>query len=141
MIKREPLDNYDILPEAMETYLRYYGRHFNKKLCDFAVSKMRVKSNSSRFTEAIKPMNKEEVDTLLKSYNIILENNVLYDYIYVANMCKADYLHSSIEDNKHLCLFIKDTIDDVDAPDGVTFNRWYATMCRSGEPIEWEEML
>lgn len=30
MIKREPLDNYDILPEAMETYLRYYGRHFNK---------------------------------------------------------------------------------------------------------------
>ena len=130
MIKREPLDNYDILPEAMETYLRYYGRHFNKKLCDFAVSKMRVKSNSSRYTEAIKPMNKEEVDT-----------NVLYEYMYVANMCKADYLHSSIEDNKHLCLFIKDTIDDVDAPDGVTFNRWYATMCRSGEPIEWEEML
>jgi hypothetical protein len=28
--------NYDIRPKAFENYLRYYGSHFNKKLCEFA---------------------------------------------------------------------------------------------------------
>jgi hypothetical protein len=44
-MKRDSLDTYDIRPQAMTNYLRYYGMHFNKKLCDFAVSKM-FKRNS-----------------------------------------------------------------------------------------------
>jgi hypothetical protein len=27
---------YDIKPEGFINYLRYYGEHFNKKLCEFA---------------------------------------------------------------------------------------------------------
>jgi len=34
------LDAFDVLPEDMMNYLRYNGRHFSRKLCDFAVSKM-----------------------------------------------------------------------------------------------------
>lgn len=70
-----------------------------------------------------------------------LENNTLYDYVYVANMCKADFLGSSVPDEGHLCKYVKDVIDDVDAYDGIVFNRWYADMCRSGVPIDWEEMI
>ena len=88
-----------------------------------------------------KPISKEKVDTILSNYNIKLKNNQLYDYVYVANMCKADFYGSSIEDDKHFALYIKDVIDDVDGYDGLVFNRWYADMCRKGIAIDWEEML
>jgi len=47
-------------------------------------------------------------------------------------MCKADYYGSSITDEKHFVLYIKDTIDDEDAGDGTTMRRWYATMVANG---------
>lgn len=40
-MKRDSLDIYDELPEDMFNYLSHNGRHFNNKLCDFAVSKMK----------------------------------------------------------------------------------------------------
>ena len=52
-------------------------------------------------------------------------------------MCKADYFGSSITDEKHLCLYVKDVIDDVDGYDGIVFNRWYADMCRKGVQVDW----
>ena len=39
---KEGLDVYDKLPEDMVVYLRYNGRYFNHKLCDYAVSKNEV---------------------------------------------------------------------------------------------------
>jgi hypothetical protein len=33
---KEDFTEYDIKPEAFLNYLRYYGPHFNKKLCEFA---------------------------------------------------------------------------------------------------------
>lgn len=38
-MKRDSLDSFDVLPEDMINYLRYNGRHFNHKLCSYAVSK------------------------------------------------------------------------------------------------------
>lgn len=84
---------------------------------------------------------KDEVDRILKQYNIQLENNQLYDYIFVANMCRADFLGSSITTNEQLAKYIKDVIDDDDAYDGIVFNRWYADMCHKGIAIDWEEMI
>ena len=65
----------------------------------------------------------------------------MYDYVYVATMCKADYLRSSIKDENHLALYVKDTIDDVDASNETTFRRWLATMIGNGIPIDWDELL
>lgn len=65
----------------------------------------------------------------------------LYDCVYAANMCQADYLGSSITDQKHLALYVKDTLDDPDGEDGLVFNRWYADMCWKGVAIDWESML
>ena len=56
-------------------------------------------------------------------------------------MCKADFLGSSIVDDVHMALYIKDVIDDPDATDGLVFNRWYADMCYLGIAIDWDEMV
>ena len=132
MMIRTSLDIYDDRPTAMKRYLKYYGQHFNKKLCQFAVSKM---------NHGKAPVNKEQVDDILNKYNIELENNELCDYIYVYNMGNNDLMGSSIIDEKHLALYVKDVIDDKDGYDGIVFNRWYADTVTQGIPIEWDEML
>lgn len=138
-MQKTDLTQYDIKPEYMINYLRYYGPHFNKKLCDFAVGKMTKKSGSMQIP--IVPFTAAQVNEILESNGIKLKNNQLYDHVYVANMCKADFLGSSIVDNNHLAKYVKDVIDDDDAYDGIVFNRWYADMCRKGIVIDWEQMI
>ena len=129
---RRPLDYYDDRPESMKRYLKYYGQHFNKKLCDFAVSKMK---------HGKAPVSKELVEENLNKYNVNLEHNELYDHVYVYNMGNNDFMGSSILDEKHLALYVKDVIDDEDGYDGIVFNRWYADTVTCGIPVEWDEMV
>lgn len=112
-----------------------YGWHFNKALCNYAVSLM------EKGGQKLEPVSKEYVDKTLEQYNVQLEKNVGCDYVFVANMCKADYYGSSITDEKHFALYIKDTIDDEDAGDGTTMRRWYATMVANGTMVDWEEFI
>ena len=129
---RTSLNLYDDRPTSMKRYLKYFGQHFNKKLCQFAVSKMKHGKT---------PVTKEQVDEILKRHNISLDNNELYDYVYVYNMGNNDFMGSSIADEKHLAMYVKDVIDDEDGYDGIVFNRWYADTVILGIPIEWDEML
>lgn len=140
-MKRDSLDMYDELPEDMIAYLRHNGRHFNKKLCEFAVRQMKSTNFPTGEVVKLKAMSKDTLDALLKTYNIELKENQLYDYVFVANMCKADFLGSSVPDEQHLCKYVRDVIDDVDGYDGIVFNRWYADMCRQGIPVSWSDML
>jgi len=87
------------------------------------------------------PVSKENVESVLNKYNIKLENNQLHDFVYVYNMGNNDFLGSSISDEKHLALYVKDVIDDADGYDGIVFNRWYADTVSTGIPIEWDEMI
>ncbi len=125
----------------MEAYLSNFGWHFNKKMCDFAVSLMKRINPATGKKERIEPVSKEKAEELLTKYGVKLDNNSLYDFVYVINMGKADFFKSSIPDEQHLAMYVKDVIDDPDAPDGTTMRRWYATMIASGEPIEWDEMV
>lgn len=134
------LTQFDIKPEAMVNYLRYNGPHFNKKLLQFAVKNMTKRGVGDKEIPII-PYTEEQVDNIIRMNNISLDNNQLYDHVFVANMCKADYLGSSITDENHLAKYIKDVIDDIDGYDGIVFNRWYADMCRKGIVINWEEMI
>lgn len=58
--------------------------------------------------------------------------------MYVANWCKSTLYGSSISDEKHLALFVKDIFDK---EGDLVFNRWYADMAKLGIPIEWENMI
>lgn len=139
-MKRDSLDMYDELPSDMIEYLKRYGRHFNKKLCKYAVSLMKPSNSSTGVLES-NFISKEDLNNGLLRHNITLENDTLYDAVYVINMARNDFWGSSISDELHLYLYVHDVIDDVDGYDGIVFNRWYADMCRKGIPIDWEDYL
>lgn len=84
---------------------------------------------------------KETVDETLKKYGVKIENDKGYDVAYVWHMAKSDYMKSSIADEQHLSLFVKDYLDDVDAYDGLPFTRFVADCIGSGTPITWLELL
>ena len=132
---------HDDMPIGMKRYISNYGWHFNKRAYDYAATQIKKRNSRTLKEENVEPYTKEYVDELLAKYNVQLKRKIMYDYVYAALMCKADYLGSSIEDEKHLALYIKDTIDDYDASDETTFRRWVATMIGNGNPIDWYEII
>lgn len=117
-------------------YMRLYGPHFTKELCDFAVSLMEDDNGT------ITPITKQELEEKLKAQNIKLEYNKLYDAVYVANMCKADYLGDAVPNNDYnLCMYVKKTIDDPDGYDGQPFNRWLSDVEGMHVPVDWSEFV
>ena len=103
----------------MRAYLGTYGEHFSKELCEDAVSMMRDRNGN-----AIIRITKEDLKTMLENNGVTLEHNTLYDAMYVYAMAMADYWGSSIDDEAHLAIYIKDYIDDPDGYEGKAFNRW-----------------
>lgn len=132
------LDYKDKFPEGMEDYLSMYGWHFNKKMCEWASSKMYKGSGEKK--EYIEPFTKETFDKIKDVYGIKIDAKG-YDDIYIANMCKADFLGSSIKGEIDLVRYVKDVIDDPDAYDGMPFTRFYADCIGSGTPIPWDYVL
>ena len=132
--------SYDEIPEGMMRYINNYGCHFNKKLSDWAASKMYKKDVNGK-KQYIQPYTKEQVDQLLKANSIQLERGKLHDHVYIANMVKADFLGSSIPNEQYLAKYIKDVIDDPDAEDGFVFNRFYGDCIFMNNPIDWDEMV
>lgn len=141
--EKQPLDSYemDFMPMEMKAYLRNYGFSFSKKACDYAVSLMKKENPSTKKEEKIEPWSKEQVDEMLKRFNVTLENNVGYNATYVANMLKADMFKSSIVDEQRLALGVKDIIDDYDASPRLVFKKWITSMDDAGLPIEWSELI
>lgn len=138
--QRQPLDSWDVLPADMENYLKYYGRHFNKKMYEFAVSTM-YKLNASGEKIPMEILTKEKYDRILTTYNVKIENDTLCDGMFVMSMAMSDFVGSSLPNDKYLAYFVKDYVDDVDKPDGFIFNRFYADCVLNGTPIEWSDML
>lgn len=130
------LDYKEHFPCGMEDYLSYYGWHFNKKLCDFAIDRMRRTDG-----ERISPYTKEALHSLMTKYGITCKNAQGYDCVYVANMAKADYYGSSISDEQHLVRFIKDYIDDSDGYEGLPMTRFYADCIGKGICLCWEDFI
>ena len=128
------------IPEDMKTYLSYYGMNFSKKLYEFAVSNMRRESADGKM-EKVKPMSADELKSLLSKHKIEVENNDLYNALYLSAMVKADYWGSSIEDEEHLAKYIEDTLCDVDAAEGQVLARYLADCSVGGCIIYWEDMI
>lgn len=135
-MKRTALDIYDDMPTSMRKYISNYGWHFNREAFEYAVSQMRKRDGSK-----ITLKTKQEVEVILTKNNVALDNDTLYDGAFVYHMGMADYFGSSILDEKHLALYVKDTIDDVDASTETTFRRWVATMVGNGQPIPWSDLV
>lgn len=136
-----PLDTYDAIPPAMRNYLAYYGFHFSKRAYEYAASQMRKRNPSTGKAEKVEPWTREKLNDLLAKYGIVITGSTLYDAAYVAHMARCDFLGSSIPDEAHLCLFVKDYIEDPDASDETAFRRWLATEIGNGNPIDFADII
>ena len=131
------LDSRSAFPEAMENYLEFNGWHFNKKMCQWAVSKMYKKDGEKK--EYIEPYTLESLKALQEKVKVEFE--IDYDAVYIANMCKADFLGSSIQNETQLAKYVKDVVEDPDGYDGMPFTRFYADCIGSGTSIPWDDLL
>ena len=138
---RIPLDAYDKRPPEMDNYLSHFGWHMNKKLTEFAISKMRKLNPATNKMEKLDMVSKDKIDEQMKKYGIVLKYNELHDYIYMYHMAMADFYKSSLPTEEAVCKFVCDYVDDPDQVDGFIFNRWYADMTHAGIPVDWSEML
>ncbi len=135
-------DNYQgYRPRAMQDYLRYNKWSFSKKACHEAVKRMRRTNPSTGKKESVEELSKDKVDDMLSKYGIKLDNNRGYDYVYVANVGKTKYLKSSISDEQHLALYVKDVIDDDENPGGNVFRKWLMDQAVKGDPVEFGDLL
>lgn len=117
-------------------YIDLYGPHFTKALCDYAIGLMENESGK------IKPITKQEILEKMQMYGIQLQYNQLDDFVYVANMCKADFWGKSVPaDDQHLCQYIKDVIDDPDGYDGQVFYRWLSDIEHTNTVIDWSSFV
>ena len=121
---------------SFEEYTDQFGCHFNKKLYEWAVSMMRDRNGNK-----ISPKTKEQVTEFLRTYGITLKRDKGYDAAYVHAMAMADYYGSSITDDGHLALFVKDFLDDPDGTDSKSFDHFVVDCRAKGEPIFWDEMM
>lgn len=125
-----------IQPSGYAEYMSNYGEHFSKKMCQWAVSRMRDRNDKK-----LDPWDKEKVVEVLDNNNITLENDHGYDKVYVANMCRADFFGSSVPDEAHVALYVKDLLDDTDGYEGLVFNRFLMDCLGMGVPVIWEDMI
>lgn len=137
---KQTLSNYSI-PEDMQQYLSFYGYHFNKKMYEYAVGKMKKKNRTTGEKESLSPIDMEEFEKSLKRYRVEIPSNNLYDAAYLASMIEADFWGSSIEDEEHMARYIKDVLCDVDGYDGLVFSRFLADCSAKGNVIFWDKML
>ena len=123
-------------PKGYAAYMSNYGEHFSKAMCEWAVSMMRDKDGNP-----VAFKGKESVEEILKRHGVVLENDKVYDKVYVMHMALADFMGGSIEDEAHLAKYVKDLLDDPDGYDGQVFNRFVMDCMGVGMPILWEDMM
>lgn len=130
------LDERTGYPSGMEEYLSFYGWHFSKKMCQWAVSMMYKEGHTP-----IEPITMDMLSEMERMYGVEIGDAQGYDAVYIANMCKADFLGDSVVDEEHLVRYVRNVINDPDAYEGMPFTRFYADCIGSGTPIIWEDML
>lgn len=133
------LDYKQQFPSGMEEYLSFYGWHFSKKMCDWAVSKMYRVINGKK--QKVDVITKERLNELMNIYNVKFECPYEYDCLYVINMAKADFYGTTMQDERSLLSFTKDYTEDSDGYDGLPFTRFYADCIGSGIGIPWEDVI
>lgn len=139
-MKGLPLFVYDDMPQPMKRYLKHFGWRFNKAACMYAIGMMWRKDSQGKKVR-IKIEDKAAVDEKLKKHGVELENKNLYDYVYAYHMVMADKMGVSVEDEKHVMLEVKATVDDADKPGGNLFWHWYWDEVYAGRGVEFEDFM
>lgn len=132
---------WDKIPEEMQLYLSRNGKHFNKRLCEFAVGLMKGKGPDGS-PNGFEPVTRDKTEAMLTEAGLDIGNyKAPYDAVYLANMAMSDFIGSSIPDKMHVAMYIDDVLTDPDGYDGMVFNRWLADVAGAGIWVDWEKMV
>ena len=121
---------------SFEEYTDQFGMHFNKKLYEWAVSMMADRNGNN-----VQPRTKDQITENLRAYGVTLDNAKGYDAAYVYQMARADYFGSSIPDDAHLAMYVKDFLEDPDGSETKAFDHFVVDCRAKGEPIFWDSMM
>lgn len=114
-----------------------HGRHFSKAMLDWAVGMMTDRNGNKR-----NPIDRKKFDSMMESYGITLDRTEgYYDGIYVWSMAMSDYFGSSIKDEQHIALFVKDYIDDIDGNPTRAFDEFMINCTAKGIDVPWQDMI
>lgn len=129
---------YERMPSGMEEYLSTYGWHFSKKLCEWAISRMRCKDEKTGQEKPVERLSKEDLDTVFRRFGIDPTKFTAYDAAYVYHMAKSDFGNGSLPDDNRLVMFVREYLEDTDGYDEVAMTRFYADCIGKGEMPDWE---
>ena len=132
---------YERMPSGMEEYLATYGWHFSKKLCQWAVSRMKYKDERTGQDQHVQMMSKEDLDTMFQRFGVDPTEFTGYDAVYVFHMAKADFGRGSLSDDHRLIMYVKEYLQDPDGYDEIAMTRYYADCIGRGEMPDWEECI
>lgn len=135
------LDSRSVFPSGFQEYLELYSWSFSKKAWEYAVSKMRKKDPSTGKEVPCEKKTKEQMDEFFKKYGVDISKAKGYDAYYLYSMCVCDFYKSSISDEAHVALYVKDVIEDTDGYEGMVFSRWYADCISRGEQPPWLDLI
>lgn len=127
-----------MLPDNAKDYIHDNGCHFNKKLAEYAVSKMKNKNSQDGTTKHI---SYDTVMQELKKHNVKVEEENKYDAYYLFNMFYSDYYPNTLKDEKQISSAVKDKIEDPDGYEGDIFVEWYAKTIYRHIPIDLRRFL
>lgn len=91
--------------------------------------------------EAIEPYTKSQAEEFLTKHGVKLEHNNGYDFVYVLNMCRCDYLRSGVPDEANMALFVKSAIDNPDNAGGNWFRKFLVDLDAKGIGADWDDWL
>lgn len=118
---------------AKARYLEAHGPHFTEAAVAWAASMM-----SRGMGVRIKPYTRGEVEAMLASRSVELDEGRIWDAVYAADMCRADHFGGSVPDDAHVALFVEEYVCDPDGYDGLPFTRFVADCAAAGLDVPWE---
>lgn len=113
---------------------------FSKRLAEWAINNMEIKDPQTKEMKSIKARSIEDMQSVLKQYDVEIQDEFIYTAWYLFNMAIADYPKTCKTDELR-ATFIEETLCD---PDGMPENvlDCFATkMCNANIPIYWEKYL
>ena len=118
----EDFTEYDIKPSGFLNYLRYYGNHLNKQLCEY-ICRQQFDNQYS----------KEDYINFCTNNNAVCEEKNIYDKTYLYNY----YRYLNLDDNNILQIICA----ILEKEPNMIFNRVLADSAKLGISIDWEDFI
>lgn len=128
------------ISEGREMYEDENHGLFSKRLAEWAIGMMKMKDTATGEKKRIKARSIEDMQEVLKSNNIKMQDEFVYTAWYLFNMSIADYPKTCKTDEDR-AMFVDETINDPDGCPENVLDCFEVKMQNAGVPIYWERYL